>query len=67
MLFEVALVELPTPKDAGENGAMEKMILPPTPIIAKDQQSACVAAVMAHKDKIECDMSRLSVLVRPFA
>lgn len=65
MLYEVALIEMPTKKDS-EEGAQEKLILNPTPVIAKDEQSAGVAAVMQNKDKIECDISRVQVLVRPF-
>ncbi len=65
MLFEVALVEQPTPKDV-ESGAQEKLVMAPTAIIAKDNQSAGVAAVMQNKDKITCDISRVQVLVRPF-
>ncbi len=67
MLFEVAITELPKPKEAEESGAMEKIILQPTCVIAKDAQSASVIAVLENKDKIDCDMSRLQVLVRPFA
>ena len=66
MLFEVALVQQPTKKEQ-EEGQMEKLIMPPTPVIARDDQSAAVAAVMQNKDKIECDMARVQVLVRPFA
>lgn len=68
MLFEVALLETPKPKDQEENGAMEKIILMPTPMVARDEQSAAVAAVMENSEKIkDCDKSRLKVLVRPFA
>jgi len=66
MLFEVALVQQPTKKEQ-EEGQMEKLIMPPTPVIARDDQSAAVAAVLQAKEKIECDMSRIQVLVRPFA
>jgi len=67
MLFEVALIEHPKPKDAEENGALEKIILEPTCVVARDAQAASVMVVLNNKDKIECDMSRLQVLVRPFA
>jgi hypothetical protein len=66
MLYEVALVQQPTKKE-GEEGGQEKLILPPTPVIAKDEQSAGVTAVMKNKDNIKCDMDRIQVLVRPFA
>lgn len=65
MLYEVALIQQPTHKER-ENGVQEVLILPPTPVIAKDDQAAAVAAVMQHKDKIGCDMGRVDVIVRPF-
>ena len=61
MLYEVALVEQPSKKDA-----MEKLIMSPKPVIARDEQSAGVIAVLDNKDSITCDMSRVQVLVRPF-
>lgn len=66
MLYEVALIQQPTQKER-EEGAMETLIMAPTPVIAKDEQSAGVAAVMQQKDSIKCDISRVQVLVRPFA
>lgn len=66
MLFEVAMIQNPTPKEK-EEGIQEKLIMPPTPVIAKDQQQAAVSAVMQKKESIECDMTRIEVLVRPFA
>lgn len=67
MLFEVAITELPKPKEAEETGALEKIILDPTCVVAKDAQAASVVAVLENKEKINCDMSRIQVLVRPFA
>lgn len=66
MLFEVALIEKPTKKEM-EEGKTERLILPPTAVIANDDKSAGVQAVMQNKDKIEGDLSRVEVLVRPFA
>lgn len=66
MLYEVALIQQPTQKER-EEGAIETLIMAPTPVIAKDEQSAGVAAVMQQKDSIKCDISRVQVLVRPFA
>jgi len=65
-LFDVALIQQPTQKER-EEGAQETLVLAPTPVIAKDEQSAGVAAVMQHKEKIACDIARVQVLVRPFA
>jgi hypothetical protein len=66
MLYEVALIEMPTEKEM-ENGVMEKIILAPTSVIAKDERSAAVIAVMNNKDKITGNMDRVQVLCRPFA
>ncbi len=66
MLFEVALLQQPTKKES-EDGAQEILVMAPTAVVAKDQQSAGVCAVMMKKDEIKCDLSRIQVLVRPFA
>jgi hypothetical protein len=66
MLYEVALIEKPTKKEM-EEGKTEKLILPPTPVIANDDKSAGVQAVMQNKEKLTGDLSRVEVLVRPFA
>jgi hypothetical protein len=66
MLYEVALIEKPTKKEQ-EDGKVERLILPPTAVIASDDRSAGVQAVMQNKDKIDADLSRVEVLVRPFA
>lgn len=66
MLFEVALIQKPTKKEA-EDGKSETLILPPTAVIANDDKSAAVQAVAQNKDKISDDLSRVEVLVRPFA
>lgn len=66
MLYEVALIEKPTKKEL-EEGKGERLIMAPTPVIANDDKSAGVQAVMKNKDKIDGDLSRVEVLVRPFA
>ena len=66
MLYEVALVQQPTKKEI-DDGQQESLVMTPTAVIARDEQSAGVAAVMQNKDKITCDLSRIQVLVRPFA
>jgi|TARA_Y100000034_G_scaffold95488_1_gene116020 hypothetical protein len=43
-LFEVALIEKPTKKEA-EDGEIEKLILSPTPVLARDDQAAFIQAV----------------------
>jgi hypothetical protein len=64
MLFEVALVRQPTKKEQ-EDGKLEELIMAPTCVVARDDKSASVQAVMANKDKISGDISNVTVLVRP--
>jgi len=63
-LFEVAILEKPTAKEI-EDGASEKLVLPPTSVVANDEQSAAIVAVMDAKD-LNIDRSKMQVLVRPF-
>jgi len=63
-LFEVAILEKPTQKEA-ENGQAERLVLPPKAVVANDEQSAGVIAVM-DSTGLEVDHSRMEVLVRPF-
>lgn len=63
-LFEVAILERPTKKEA-EEGAEERLVFGPKAIIANDAQSAAIAAVMGESVKVE--KARMVVLTRPFA
>lgn len=63
-LFEVAILERPTKKEA-EEGAQETLVFGPKAIVANDAQSAAIAAVMGESVKV--DRSRMVVLTRPFA
>ncbi len=65
-LYEVAIIERPTRKEA-EDGTPEKLILKPTAVIAKDEQAAAISAVMDNPLPPDTDRQRLEVLVRPFA
>lgn len=68
-LFEVAIIQRPTKKEA-EDGASEKLVFGPVSVIARDQQSAAINAVMDTGKSLpgtETDRSRWEVLVRPFA
>lgn len=64
MLYEVAIIEMPTKKEA-ENGKGETLILAPTPVVAKDDKTAAIIASQKVdlKDK---EANRLEVFVRPF-
>lgn len=65
-LFEVAIIEKPTKKDA-EEGASEKLVFGPRAVVARDSQSAAIAAVMDGGVPSGLDRQRMEVLVRPFA
>jgi len=64
MLFEVVILENPKAKDK-ENGELERLILGPVMVVAVDEQSAAISAVMDNKD-MKMDKNRMQVLVRPF-
>jgi hypothetical protein len=64
-LFEVAIIERPTKKDA-EDGAQEKLVFGPKAVIARDGGSAGIAAVLGSDAPVGIDMTRADVLVRPF-
>ena len=63
-LFEVAILERPTKKDA-EEGTTEKLVFGPKAVVATDAQSAAIAAVL-DGGEIKVERSRMEVLVRPF-
>lgn len=65
-LFEVAILEKPTKKEA-EEGTSEKLVFGPKAVVARDQQSAAIAAVMGGDVPTAIARERMEVLVRPFA
>lgn len=65
-LFEVAIIEKPTKKEA-EEGALEKLVFGPKAVIAADGQSAALSAVLQNQtDMAKIDPARITVLIRPF-
>jgi hypothetical protein len=65
-LFEVAILQKPTKKEA-EDGASEKLVFGPKSVVARDDQSAAIEAVMDGEVPRDIERSRMEVLVRPFA
>ncbi len=65
-LFEVAILETPTKKEA-EDGKTERLVFGPKAVVARDSQSAAIAAVMDGGMDSTVDRSRMHVIVRPFA
>lgn len=69
-LFEVAILEVSRSKKKEAEGeeyhTKEKLVFGPLAVIAKDSQSAAVAAVLDHKEAIKIDRDKMQILVRPF-
>lgn len=65
-LFEVAILEEPTKKEMEEEGKQEKLVFGPQAVVAKDEQSAGVAAVLDCNNEIKIDKTKMRILVRPF-
>lgn len=65
-LFEIAILQKPTKKEA-EEGAAEKLIFGPKFVVSRDEQSAGFSALMGGEVPKDLDMNRAEVLVRPFA
>jgi hypothetical protein len=67
MLFEVAILQKPTKKELDEGTGTEKLVFGPQAVVARDAQSAAIAAVTGPNAPQGLDMTRAEVLVRPFA
>jgi hypothetical protein len=65
-LFEVAVLQRPTKKEE-EEGAIEKLVFGPKSVVARDPQSAVLAAILSGEKPADFDMTKAEVLVRPFA
>jgi hypothetical protein len=66
-LFEVAIIQKLTKKEAEEGTGKEKVLLAPKAVLARDAQSAAITAVTGPDAPKDLDMNRAEVLVRPFA
>jgi hypothetical protein len=66
-LYEVAIIEKPTKKETEEEGKTERLVFGPSPVVARDPQSALLAVVMEKDEYFKIDPNRTEVLIRPFA
>jgi hypothetical protein len=68
MLYEVAILENPTKKEA-EEGKQPRLVFGPKAVVAATPESAAIAAVLQgnNGEKVEVDFARMQVLTRPFA
>ena len=65
-LYEVAILEEPTKKEE-RDGVLEKLMFGPTPIIAKNFESAGAVAVMEMGSGVKINKNKMRIIVRPFA
>lgn len=65
-LFEVAILQKPTPKEV-EEGKGEELIMAPFAVVAADPQSAAIKATRNQSRLDNVDYNRIQLLVRPFA
>lgn len=65
-VFEVVIIEEPS-KNAKDDGELEKLILGPVTVVAKDKESAGTVVAMENADKLkDVVKTRMKVLCRPF-
>ena len=66
MLFEVVVVEEPT-KEQKNAGELERVVFGVELVVANDQESAKTQVLVKNGAKINGDVNRLRVYIRPFA
>lgn len=66
-LYEVAIIKRPTKKEIEEGTGMEGLVLAPTAVVARDPNSAVIAAVTRDGGIKDFDPNKCEVLVRPFS
>jgi hypothetical protein len=66
-LFEVAIIQQPTKKELEDGTGAEKLLFGPKAVLAKDNQTAAITAILAESQTVVIDMARSQVIVRPFA
>lgn len=65
-LFEVAVIRKPTKKEIEDGTVDEAMIMAPTPVIARDLQTAIIAALTKDGGIKGFDPNKCEVIGRPF-
>ena len=66
MLYEVAIIKKPTKKEIEDGTGVEKLLLPPTCVLAANPQGAVIVAVTKDGGVQDFDANYCEVLVRPF-
>jgi hypothetical protein len=66
-LYEIAIIQQPTKKETEDGIGAEKLLYGPTSILARDEQTALMTAMIGENAPKGLDLNRVSVLIRPFA
>ena len=65
-LFEVAIIQGPTKKEAEDGVGAEKLLFGPKFMLAKDANTAAMAAMLGPDAPKDIDLNRAQVQIRPF-
>lgn len=65
-LFEVAIIQVQTKKEAEDGVGGEKLLFGPKFVLAKDAQTAAMAAMMGDDAPKGINLERAQVQIRPF-
>jgi hypothetical protein len=65
-LFEVAIIRKPTKKEIDEGTGDEELILGPVAVVARNTNSAVIAAISKEGGGKTLDPNRCEVIVRSF-
>lgn len=65
-LFEVAIIKKPSKKEIDDGTGIEILLLPPTAVLARDPNSAVIAAVTRDGGLKDFDPNKSEVMVRSF-
>ena len=66
MLYWVAAIIEPTKKEKEETSAMEKLVMQPKIVVARDDKDAAIKIVMGEESLKGLDTDKLQIIVRPF-
>lgn len=66
MLYWVVIKEVPTKKDKEENGTLDKIVVQPVCVEARDDKDAALRVALDNEVVKGIDRERLQVVVCPF-
>ena len=65
-LFQYAILWHPTEKQVKEEGLKSKVLTELTTILAQDQSTASLSAVMQVPKELQNELDQIEVVIRPF-